>query len=137
MKKYLYILALVFLSFSCSDRDRDEDVRYTLELQPVAVITIPATFEVGVSSDITLSYNRKTSCHGFNQFYYAKAGLTRTVAIEDFVLQKNDCSTLTNATKLVTLKFKPTTAGMYTFKFFKGKDSAGVDIFETIVREAL
>jgi hypothetical protein len=137
MKKYLALLALTFLSFSCSKNDDEDFPNYTLELQPITLITIPDTFEVGATNDITLSYNRKTTCHGFNQFYYAKAGLTRTVAVEDFVLEKNDCSNLTNATKLVTLKFKPIEPGMYTFKFYKGKDAAGVDIFETIIREAL
>ena len=108
------------------------------ELLPVDSVIMPAEFHVNTENLIVIKFLRPTSCHAFDSFYYVKDGFTRTVAVQSYVVEENGgCTTLTNQIAEQTLRFQPTETGTYTFKFWKGKDSNGANIFEEITIDVI
>lgn len=134
MKKILSILCL-FILISCSPETDEVKVNY--ELVPIQSVVIPDLLYVGIPNNIQINYSRPSSCHGFDKFYFEKNDFTRTIAIQNYVVEKDDCQTLTNDIRQETLKFNPNETGIYTFKFWQGKDGNGNDIFLEINREAV
>lgn len=130
MKKILALIGIFLLVVSCSPESDEPKVHF--ELLPIESVEMPVEFHVNTENEIKLHFLRPTTCHGFNGFYYGKEDYTRTVAIESYVLEKNDCAPLTNQELIETLRFKPTETGTYLFKFWKGKDTNGDNIFEEI-----
>lgn len=129
MKKILALIGLIFVISSCSVNDNEEKkVHY--ELLPVDSVEMPTEFYVNVENEIIIKYLKPTSCHGFNGFYYEKDGFTRTVGVQSFVIEQDNCTALTNVISEQILKFKPLAAGTYLFKFWKGKDTNGNDVFD-------
>ena len=128
MKKIVALIGIFMLMISCSTNDDQPNVHF--ELLPVESVVMPAEFYANTENEIKISYLQPTSCHGFDGFYYDKVDTTRTVAIQSFVLEQSNCTTLTNEIKEKSLMFKPLDPGTYLFKFWKGKDSNGEDIFE-------
>jgi hypothetical protein len=118
------------LMISCSTETNEPNVHY--ELLPVDSVVMPTEFYVNVENEITVSYLKPTSCHGFDGFYYKKNDFTRTVAIQSYVIEQDNCMNLTAAFSERVLKFKPTEIGTYVFKFWKGKDINGDDVFEEL-----
>lgn len=136
MKKLIALFTLFFIVSSCNIESDSNKLYY--ELLPIESVEMPTEFHVNEENPITIKFLRPTSCHGFDSFYYEKEGKTRTVAIQSFVLEQNTgCETLTNSVLEQTLRFLPTETGTYTFKFWKGKDANGNNIFEEIVIEVI
>jgi hypothetical protein len=131
MKKLIALFSVFFIIVSCSYEDKN-DTSIHFELLPIESVQLPTDFYVDTENEIIINFLRPTSCHGFDGFYYEKDELTRIVAIQSFVLERDDCVALTNQIQEQTLKFKPTETGTYLFKFWKGKDTNGDDIFEEI-----
>jgi hypothetical protein len=127
MKKLLAFICVILLSVSCSPETDETKIHY--ELLPVASFEMPAVFTLNADNNIQISFLRPTSCHGFDGFFYEKNENTRTVAVQSYVLEQNNCVPTTQNV-IQTLKFHPTTSGVYIFKFWKGKDTNGDDIFE-------
>lgn len=130
MKKILALIGIFLLVISCSPESDEPNVHF--ELLPIESVVMPTEFNVNTENQIVIKFFRPTTCHGFNGFYYTKEDNTRTVAVESFVLEKNDCAPLTNQELEQTLRFKPTETGTFLFKFWKGKDVNGDNIFEEI-----
>ncbi|MES2862521.1 MAG: hypothetical protein V4666_00230 [Bacteroidota bacterium] len=130
MKKILALIGIFLLVVSCSPESDEPKVHF--ELLPIDTVVMPIEFNVNVENEIIVKFLRPTTCHGFNGFYYGKEDFTRTVAVESYVLEKNDCAALTNQILEQKLQFKPTEVGTYLFKFWKGRDAAGDNIFEEI-----
>lgn len=135
MKKILSLLSLFIVLISCSTDTDETNVRY--ELIPIQNVTISDHLLVGEANQITVQYNRPSDCHGFNGFYYEKNGFTRTIAVQNYVYEREGCSPLTNELREEVLEFKPTEVGTYTFKFWQGKDSNGNDIFLEVQIDAI
>lgn len=131
MKKLIALFSVFFIVVSCSFEDKN-DTSVHFELLPIESVEMPADFYAGTENEIIIKFLRPTSCHGFDGFYYEKDEFTRTVAVQSFVLEQSGCTALTNQILEQTLKFKPSDPGTYLFKFWKGKDSNGDDIFEEI-----
>jgi len=132
MKRIVSLIALFFLFNSCSIDNGDS---YLFELLPVTSVDMPAEFTYGNTYQITMHYNRPTSCHFFNTIYYDKkidaetSKNIRTIAIENAVAQRSDCLTLTNNMVEYSFNFQVTSTKPYVFKFWQGKDTEGNNIF--------
>ena len=105
MKKIVALIGIFMLMISCSTNDDQPNVHF--ELLPVESVVMPAEFYANTENEIKISYLQPTSCHGFDGFYYDKVDTTRTVAIQSFVLEQSNCTTLTNEIKEKSLMFKP------------------------------
>jgi hypothetical protein len=125
MKKIIFISVISFLLFSCVP----EGESYSLEILPVARVEMQTAFAKDSVTEIPVKYVRPSNCYFYEDFYYIKDNFTRTVAIYNSRLNKDNCQTFENDTIMVPLKFKPTTLGTYTFKFWKGVNTAGEDEF--------
>lgn len=130
MKKIIALVGLLLLTISCNVES--DPPKYHYELLPVASYELPTDFYVDTENEIVINYSNPSNCHVFDGFYYEKAGQTRTIAVQTSVIEQNNCTTLTNQIVAKTLTFNPTETGTYVFKFWKGKDLNGVDVFEEV-----
>jgi len=128
MKKILALVSVLFLFNACSLND-DDGIKFHYELLPIESVVIPDSFEIGETYPITIKYFRPTTCHAFDGFYYDKNLNIRTVAVRNAVVQKDNCTELTNSLIEQTLNFYVTNNGSYIFKFWQGKNDAGEDVF--------
>ena len=125
MKNLLLILIATCLFAACS---KDEPQKFSLEILPVESFILPDTLVLGTTHVFKIKYKRPSNCHYFEGFYYKRSLNERTVAISTSVLQDN-CTPLTGTPVEVELKFLASNNGTYIFKFYKGKDSAGNNLF--------
>ena len=132
MKKLVSIVLALFLLNSCSV-DQDEQPNYTVSVLPIESVIMPTvstTLPAPTTYPIIIKYKNPNSCTRYNGFYYKKDSNIRIVGITASVLQEN-CTPLTGAPLEVELKFLPSNTGKYIFKFYKGKDAAGNNLFVT------
>lgn len=132
MKKLFTLICIFLLSYACSPESDETKIHY--ELLPVESYEMPNVFTSNTDNNIQIKFLRPTSCHGFDGFVYEKNENTRTVAIQSYVLEQSNCSP-TAQSVIQTLKFHPTASGIYLFKFWKGKDANGVDVFKEVTIE--
>ncbi len=132
MKKILAFICVFMLTISCSDEESTPPVRYVLV--PIQNVEIPEVMYVETSYNIGVEYVRLSTCHGFDGFYYQKNGFTRIISVQNFVVEKPDCQPLTDQVNSENMLFQPTEPGTYLFKFWKGKDDSGNDVFLEIER---
>ena len=125
MKNLLLILIATCLFAACS---KEEPQKFSLEILPVESFILPDTLVLGTTHVFKIKYKRPSNCHYFEGFYYKRSLNERTVAISISVLQDN-CTPLTGTPVEVELKFLASNNGTYIFKFYKGKDSAGNNLF--------
>lgn len=132
-KRFLIATMVVFASLSCSiDDSGKSDAR--IETLAVKSAIVPAIFELGSTYIITVTYDLPTSCHLFFDIYYQYDGTSRIVAVNALV---NTSPTATCAAVVTegehSFKVVASQTEDYTFRFWKGKDADGQDIFEDIV----
>ena len=130
MKKIITLfLGLAILS-SCLNNNDDLNFKY--ELLPVDEYTVPASFIFGKTDTIKVKYSLNNGCYSFNSIYYEYKDTTRIVAVRAFVELDKNC---TEAIIQEEYKFivKANQKEDYLFKFWKGKDSNGENIFEEVV----
>jgi hypothetical protein len=128
MKKIIALICIFVLSISCIKESNNPRVYF--DLLPVHSVVLPTSFTANTSNEIEVKYLKPTSCHGFNGFNYTKDANTRTIAIQNYILDEGGCLPLTNQMVTQILNFKPTEVGTYLLKFWKGKDANGVNIYE-------
>ncbi|WP_418264424.1 hypothetical protein [Flavobacterium faecale] len=131
MKKILSLLVLITALVSCSLDDKSSD-SYTYQVLPVESYEVPATFKLGDTYEIKLKYQKPTSCHLYQGIYYAKDLNTRTIGIQTAVKDNQVCTTEVPPLSDASFNFIVNNTGSYIFKFYKGKDSAGENIFEEV-----
>ena len=134
MKK---LLVLVFLSFLVNSCSVGADETRVNELLPVQSVVLPTAMAVDDISQITVKYTRPTDCYIFNGFNLNIDGFTNYVAVQAVKLKESNCMPDNENVLEVTLLYKPTVAGLYTFKFWTGKDTAGNNTFISYEIEAL
>ncbi len=133
--KNLLIYILTFFALSCSVND--DSVKDYQELLPIETAQLPQTVTVGIPEDVLLTYLRPTNCHAYNDIYYVKNENERMVAIvSTYFASNNNCSALDTETQ-ATFRFKATETGMYTFKFWQGKNNEGDDEYLIYEVEAI
>ena len=132
MKKFILFLVAVFFLNACSIDDNSPN--YRLEVLPVESFTVPASFTLGETYSIKVKYRNPSGCHFFQTFYYEKQLNTRTVGVVSRVIEGKDCLPAPSAQDPIEVSFNflVNSNGSYIFKFYKGKDASGEDIFEEV-----
>jgi hypothetical protein len=130
MKKIVLFLIVITSFLGCSLDD--DNPTYTYEVLPVDSYVVPASFTLGQTYEIKLKYRKPTACHIYQGIYYDKNLNTRTIAIQTAVQNDQVCTTEIPPISEVSFNFTVTNTGSYIFKFYKGEDTAGKDIFEDV-----
>lgn len=130
MKKIVLFLIVITSVLSCSLED--DSPTYTYSVLPVDSYVVPASFTLGQSYEIKLKYQKPTACHIYQGIYYEKNLNTRTIAIQTAVQNNQVCTQEVPPISEVSFNFTVSNTGSYIFKFYKGKDTAGKDIFEDV-----
>lgn len=129
MKKFaLFFIAILTLN-GCNVEDNNPKFHY--EILPIESYTVPQSFVLGQTYPIKVKYKKGTSCNQFQGFYYEKNLNKRTVAIQTVVYENPKCLADTTSVE-VSFNFYVTSNGSYIFKFFKGVDEAGNDLFHEV-----
>lgn len=130
MKKIVLFLIVITSFLSCSLED--DSPTYTYSVLPVDSYVVPASFTLGQTYEIKLKYQKPTACHIYQGIYYEKNLNTRTIAIQTAVQNNQVCTQEVPPISEVSFNFTVSNTGSYIFKFYKGKDTAGKDIFEDV-----
>ena len=136
MKKIALFLVLITSIMSCS-LDNGPRETYSYNVLPIESHTLPETFKMGETYEIKLKYQKPTACHIFQGIYYAKDGNTRTIGIQVAVKNNQTCTNEVPEVSETSFKFTVTSAGPYIFKFYKGTDIEGKDLFDEVEVEVL
>ena len=130
MKKIVLFLIVITSFLGCSLDD--DNPTYTYEVLPVDSYVVPASFTLGKICEIKLKYQKPSSCHIYQGIYYDKNLNTRTIAIQTAVQDNQVCTADVPPKSEVSFNFTATNTGSYIFKFYKGKDANGENIFEEV-----
>ncbi|WP_366185688.1 hypothetical protein [Flavobacterium ovatum] len=131
MKKILLLFALMTVLISCTKDNVPSDT-YTFHVLPVESYEVPATFTLGQTYEIKLKYQKPTACHLYQGIYYTKDFNTRTIAIQTAVKDNEVCTTEVPPLSEASFNFIASETGSYIFKFYKGKDTDGTNLFEEV-----
>jgi hypothetical protein len=130
MKKIVLFLVAITSLLSCSLED--DSPTYSYQVLPIDSFVVPASFTLGQTYEIKLKYQKPTVCHFYQGLYYDKSLNTRTIAIQAAAQDNQICTMQVPPLSEVSFNFIVTSNGSYIFKFYKGKDAAGKDIFEEV-----
>src|SRR3970040_2587191 len=130
MKKIVLFIVLITSFLGCSIDD--DNTSYTYDVLPVDSYVVPASFTLGETYEIKLKYQKPTSCHIYQGIYYDKNLNTRTIAIQTAVQNNQVCTQQIPPLSEVSFNFMVNNTGSYIFKFYKGEDAGGKDIFEAV-----
>lgn len=130
MIKKIIVLCLltVFISSCLNDNEHD----FTYELLSIDEAIVPASFIFGQKDTIAIKYTLKNSCYSFDNLYYEYQDTARVVAVRAFVSLEDACTEITSQ-KEYKFAVNVTQQEDYVFKFWKGTDSNGENIFEEII----
>lgn len=134
MKKFTLLLFLTISFISCS-LDEDNGPNYHYEILPIDSYVVADTFDFGTTYQIKLFYKYPTSCHSFGGIYFDRYLNERVFAIQSIVTNSQDCVTFDeneNELREVNVDFHVLSTETYLFKFYKGKDDEGNNIFEEV-----
>ncbi|MFP9112809.1 hypothetical protein ACLI1A_02635 [Flavobacterium sp. RHBU_3] len=131
-KSFLVFIVFVtgIIAVACSV-DNAPEINFHLEYMPTDSVSLPASMARGQTYPITMYYHRPNNCYYLNGFYYDKNTNTRTVAIENMVLDSDNCSPLDSFTAdVATFNFEVPLDeyDSYLFRFYKGDDH-GTDTY--------
>jgi hypothetical protein len=130
MKKIVLLIVLITSFIGCSINN--DNTSYTYDVLPIDSYVVPTSFTLGETYVIRLKYQRPSSCHIFQGIYYDKNLNTRTIAIQTAIKNNQICTQEIPPLSEVSFNFEVTSNGSYIFKFYKGKDANGEDIFEDV-----
>lgn len=129
MKKIVLLFIAISIFNSCSPNG--DNPKYHYEILPIESYTVPQSFKLGQTYPIKMKFKKRTTCHDFQGFYYEKNLNIRTVAVQSVVFENSNCQIDTTSVE-VSFNFNVTSNGSYIFKFYKGKDVSGKDLFHEI-----
>jgi len=129
MKKFLGIVMLLFFFNSCSI---EEDPSYHFDILPVMSYEMPESFVLNVPQSIKVFYEKPTSCHVFQGFYFEVVGNERIIAVQTIVSHGQQCTPYNNNEQEASFNFTPKSLETHYFKFFKGYDEEENAIYETV-----
>ena len=130
MKKIVLFLVVITTLLSCSLDD--DNATYTYQVLPIDSFVVPTSFTLGQTYSIKLKFQKPTSCHYYQGIYYDKNLNTRTIAVQTAAQKDQVCTQEIPPLSEVSFNFFVTSNGSYIFKFYKGEDAAGKDIFEEV-----
>ena len=129
--KLILFSCLMFLFVSCSLENESNINNFYFEYVPFESVELPSEFQLGETYVIEYTYYRPTTCHGFNDLFYDSDMNVQTIAIINTVVTNGPGTCFDLADELVVREFRfvPNTAGQNLFKFWKGTDDNGEDIY--------
>lgn len=137
MKKLLLLL-IVFMGISSCSFEEDT-LNFQVEFIPVESIEFPEYMEAGHTYQLKVFYKRPSDCYYFDGFYTEKGQSSEVLAVQTLVIQNAKCEPLENKEPEVGLynftcpMYDVSAAGnSYSFEVYKGDDSEGNMIFETV-----
>lgn len=135
MKKIVLLLLAAITLSSCSPEDDEPNFYY--EVLPIESFEVPQSVGLGQSYEVKMTYKRPTECHFYEGCYYKTELNSTIVGIQTFVLDMDDCKTLENDAPIetsftFTVSSNQNLTQPYIFKFYKGKDTNGNDVFEEV-----
>jgi len=131
-KNFLVTILIISTLFSCSLDDDGNNSNFSIKTLPIKEAVVPASFDFGQSHEITVFYDLPDGCHTFRNLFYQQEGTSRIVAVNSLVDDTANC-TLAIIEKEFTFTVNVTQSQDYTFKFWKGTDSNGDDIFDDVI----
>lgn len=138
MKKIALLLLAIITISSCS-LEENNGPRFYYEVLPVESFVVPQSVSLGHNYEIKMTYKKPSNCHVYEGCYYKTEGYTTTVGIQTYVLDNADCQELElENQEPIETSFTFKVEGVqnalqpYVFKFYKGKDTYGNDIFEEV-----
>lgn len=129
MKKLLLIFFSVLLFQSCLKEDNT--IQYEYETLIIDEVEIPDSFTFGEMHEITIKYSLPNSCYSFYSLYYAYEETSRIVAVNASKSLEGSCTEVVIQQEY-TFTVTANQEEDYVFKFWKGKDVDGNNIFEEI-----
>lgn len=131
-KNFLIATLIISTLFSCSLDDNGNNSNLSLKTLPIKEFIVPDSFDFSESYEITVFYDLPDECHSFRNLFYQHQGTSRIVAVNSLVDDTSNC-TLAIIEKEFTFIVNVTQSQDYTFKFWKGTDNNGDDIFEEVI----
>ena len=129
-KKILITTVIIFTLFSCSiDNDNSN---FKIETLPIKEAIVPSEFILGEIYTLKVTYDLPNECYSFYDLFYKRVGTSREVAI-NATLDLNLNCTQTVIEKEYIFTVNALQREDYIFKFWKGKDNNGNDIFEEVI----
>ncbi|WP_159950251.1 hypothetical protein [Polaribacter septentrionalilitoris] len=131
MKKFALLLTGILIFSSCLTSENLPS-NVTFEILTIDEYDVPDTFTVGKVDTIAVKYTLPNNCYSFENVYYEVQDTTRIVAINSFVRLEENCSDVEIQEEHKFTVFVSQQED-YVFKFYKGKDNDGKDIFDEVV----
>ena len=131
MIKNILTLALILLTVSSCSLE-DENSNLSIETLPIKEAMVPQEFEYGAIYTQKVVYDLPSGCHSFYDLYYQYESTARIIAINS-VVNTNLACTEALIEREFEFEVSVTQQEDYIFKFWKGTDSTGNDIFEEII----
>lgn len=131
MKKITLLLIFVLCTFGCS-LNNDNNYNYEYKVLPILSYELPQELKLGETYEIKLKYQKPTQCYSYQGIYYSKSLNTRIIGIQSAVQSSLPCAEVIPEESEVSFIFYVTSTGSYVFKFYKGLDADGKDIFEDV-----
>lgn len=131
LKRFVWVILVMFVA-ACTP---EKGIESHFEVLPVESFEVPAEFILGETYEITIRFYRPSTCHFFSGIFWQRNQNVRTIGAQSIVERRDDCFFLepTEENLLVrTFHFHVTNTHPYIFKFFKGTDDEGNQIFEEI-----
>lgn len=130
MKKTALLLFGLLVFYSCLNSDNPRDFKY--EYLPIDEVKTPANFTFGQIDTVKVKYTLPNSCYSFDRMYYETNDTIRTVAVTAFVALESPCTEMASQEEH-SFTIRVSQKEDYVFKFYKGKDSNGENIFEEVI----
>ena len=110
----------------------DDGNNFKIETLPIKEAIVPAEFTFESLHEITIVYDLPSGCHAFYNLFYQYDNTTRIVAVNSLVDESVACTDDVREFEY-TFEVSVVQREAYTFKFWKGTDEDGENIFEEII----
>ncbi len=131
MKKLFLLLFVSTLITSC-DITEDDRPNFHYEILAVESFEIPDTFNYLSTHQIKLFYKLPSNCHSLGGIYFEKQLNERIIGVQSFVVNRENCLANQDEILETSFNFEVISKENYLFKFYKGKDEQGNNIFEEV-----
>lgn len=130
MKKIIVLFAGLFLFYACLNND--DQVNYGYEILPIDEFTTPESFTFGQKDTVKVKYTLKNGCYNFDNIYYEYQDTARIVGVRAIVYLDENCTDVITQREFDII-VTATQEEDYVFKFYKGVDANGDNIFEEAI----
>ena len=130
MKKYVFLLFCSIVLSSCLNTY--DEPNFSLEFLKIDSAITPASFTYNQTDSITIKYTLPNGCHSFRRLHYDYDDNSRIVAVISFVALDENCVQVTREEEY-KFAVRATQREDYLFKFYKGKDANGNNLFDEVI----